>query len=419
MNVELLTGLRVVESSAFIAAPLAGMTLAQFGADVIRIDMIGGGIDYARLPLVAGGRSLYWTGLNKGKRSFAVDIRRPEGRELVQELATSPGQQGGVLLTNIGVPWLGHELLSKRRSDLISCTIEGNPDGSTAVDYTVNCATGFPFITGPGTRDSPVNHVLPAWDLACAYQAAFAIAAAAMNRVRTGKGAELRLALSDVAFSALSHLGMLAEAELLLQERPALGNYLYGAFGRDFGTQDGHRLYVAGISLGQWKSLVRACEMQPAMDRLQSQLGLDFTKEGDRFQAREVIAKEIDRWVGSRTIAQVRHTFDEHSVCWGQYQTVQQALAHDSRVSSANPIFERIHTLGVGTHLASGTPVRLRGQARHPTAAAPVLGAHTDEVLMDVLKLDSAAVGRLYDAGVVAGPERDPLMSSGQPFSLA
>ena len=64
MNFDLLGGLRVIESSAFIAAPLAGMTLAQFGADVIRIDMIGGGIDYARLPVMPEGRSLYWTGLN-------------------------------------------------------------------------------------------------------------------------------------------------------------------------------------------------------------------------------------------------------------------------------------------------------------------------------------------------------------------
>ena len=75
MTHSLLTPLRVIESSAFIAAPLAGLTLAQFGADVIRVDLIGGGIDYGRLPLMPGGRSLYWTGLNKGKRSVAIDIR--------------------------------------------------------------------------------------------------------------------------------------------------------------------------------------------------------------------------------------------------------------------------------------------------------------------------------------------------------
>src|SRR6478609_758471 len=106
MTHKLLAPLRVIESSAFIAAPLAGLTLAQLGADVIRVDMIGGGIDYGRLPLMPSGRSLYWTGLNKGKRSLAVDLRKPEGRELVQALVTAPGENAGVLLPNIGTPWL-------------------------------------------------------------------------------------------------------------------------------------------------------------------------------------------------------------------------------------------------------------------------------------------------------------------------
>ena len=126
--------LRVIESSAFIAAPLAGLTLAQFGADVIRVEMIGGGIDYGRLPLMPSGRSLYWTGLNKGKRSIAVDLRRPEGRELVRDLVTAGGENGGVLLTNIVTQWLAHASLAQQRADVITCTIEGNPDGSTAVD---------------------------------------------------------------------------------------------------------------------------------------------------------------------------------------------------------------------------------------------------------------------------------------------
>lgn len=178
MNYQLLGPLRVIESSAFIAAPLAGLTLAQFGADVIRVDLIGGGIDYGRLPLAPGGRSLYWTGLNKAKRSIAIDIRKPQGRELLRTLVAAPGPDGGVLLTNIATPWLSHSTLASLRADVITCTISGNPDGSTAVDYMVNAATGFPAITGNGSIQAPVNHVLPAWDVACAYQAAFALLAA-------------------------------------------------------------------------------------------------------------------------------------------------------------------------------------------------------------------------------------------------
>ena len=73
--VKLLQGLRVVEGTAFVAAPLAGMTLAQMGADVIRFDRIGGGLDHHRWPVTEDNRSLFWAGLNKGKRSIAVDFR--------------------------------------------------------------------------------------------------------------------------------------------------------------------------------------------------------------------------------------------------------------------------------------------------------------------------------------------------------
>jgi len=86
----ILSGLRVVEGSAFVAAPLGGMTLAQLGADVIRFDQIGGGLDYHRWPLASDGQSLFWAGLNKGKRSIQIDVRAPEGRELVAALIAAP-----------------------------------------------------------------------------------------------------------------------------------------------------------------------------------------------------------------------------------------------------------------------------------------------------------------------------------------
>ena len=87
----ILAGMRVVEGSAFVAAPLGGMTLAQLGADVIRFDPIGGGMDTHRWPVTAEGKSLFWAGLNKGKRSIAVNMHSPRGKELLTELITSAG----------------------------------------------------------------------------------------------------------------------------------------------------------------------------------------------------------------------------------------------------------------------------------------------------------------------------------------
>jgi 2-methylfumaryl-CoA isomerase len=412
MTYRLLAGLRIIESSAFIAAPLAGLTLAQYGADVIRIDMIGGGLDYARLPRVSKGRSLYWTGLNKGKRSVAVDLRQSEGRELVQALVTAPGQDGGVLLTNIATSWLDHGLLARRRHDLISCVIEGNADGSTALDYTVNCAAGYPAVTGNGSLRHPINHALPAWDLACAYQAAFAVLAAVMQRRQSGNGAALTIALSDVAFTTLSHLGVLAEAQVLQQDRPAIGNHIYGAFGRDFGCADGHRVMVAAISIGQWDALVKACDAGAAIAELEQRLGLDFRDEAQRYEAREAIAALLEPWFAARPRLGVEAELQKHRVCWGRYSTVRELLESDKRVGLANPVFETLQTPGIGTHLGAGATARIAGHEREPTSAAPLLGTHTDEVLHEVLGLDGSAIGRLHDRGIVAGPDRDPALGN-------
>lgn len=406
MTYNLLNGLQIVESSAFIAAPLGGLMLAQYGADVIHIDMIGGGIDYARWPVAPNGRSLYWTGLNKGKRSIAIDLRKPEGRELVAALVCAP--RSGVLLTNVSASWLSHAKLAEKRADVITCTIEGNPDGTTAVDYTVNCATGYPQVTGTSQDGRPVNHVLPAWDLACASQAAFAVLAAHGRRAATGEGAEIRLALADVAFTTLSHLGVLADAELFNEERPAIGNDIYGTFGRDFPCADGKYVMVAAISLRQWQSLVEACESSAAVAELGRRLNLNLSLEADRYAARAEVAEIIGGWILAHPLAEVAAKFEKLGVCWGEYKTPRQLLAGDARVSTTNPVFERIETPGLGSHLVAGATARISGLARTPVKPAPLIGEHTDDILSSVLGLGNTAIGKLHDAGVVAGPERDP-----------
>ena len=153
-----LEGMRVVELSSFVAVPLGGMTLAQLGADVIRVDQIGGGPDIDRWPLAPSGRSLYWAGLNKGKRSVTVDLRSPEGRELVADLVA----ESGVVLTNAPQrEGLTYEALRERRPDLIHVQLQGRRDGGNAVDYTVWRNTlGENVINGTGAdgnRDGVVD----------------------------------------------------------------------------------------------------------------------------------------------------------------------------------------------------------------------------------------------------------------------
>ena len=116
MSEQPLADLRVIEGSAFVAAPLGGMTLAQLGADVIRFDQIGGGLDHKRWPLAPSGQSLFWAGLNKGKRSLRINLRSDEGRELVSEVIAA----AGAFLTNFPARgWLSYETLRARRASLL------------------------------------------------------------------------------------------------------------------------------------------------------------------------------------------------------------------------------------------------------------------------------------------------------------
>ena len=127
----LLAGLRIIECATFVAGPSGCMALGQMGADVIRVDPIGGAADFNRWPLSPRtGASLYWAALNRGKRSVAVDLRSPEGREIVIGLATSPGPDAGVVVdNNVGRPWLSYEALASHTRTSSKCTSRGTPTG--------------------------------------------------------------------------------------------------------------------------------------------------------------------------------------------------------------------------------------------------------------------------------------------------
>lgn len=396
-----LSGMRVVEGSAFVACPSGGMTLAQHGADVIRFDTIGGGIDYHRWPLTPDGQSLYWQGLNKGKRSIQVDLRSPEGRELITALATAPGPDAGIFTTNFpAVGWLSYDSLRQHRDDLIMVAITGNHDGSTAVDYTVNCAMGYPWLTGD---DGTVNHVLPAWDIICGQTAALGVLAAERQRTRTGQGSLVNLALSDVALAAVSMLGHVAEAQLLGTQRPRIGNDIYGAFGRDFELADGERIQLVAVSARQWQGIVVACGIADEVAALEAETGLDFTGvDGDRYLALDRLNPLVAQWCATHTLAEASVALDAQGVCWGRYQSMLKLVAEDPRCSTANPLFADVEHPETGEYLTPGPPLRFPAESTTDPGPAPRLGQHTDEVLAEVLGLSSTDIARLHDDQVVA-----------------
>ncbi|NNE54276.1 MAG: 2-methylfumaryl-CoA isomerase [Sulfitobacter sp.] len=400
-----LKGMRVVEGSAFVAVPLAGMTLAQMGADVIRFDRIGGGLDAKRWPVAPSGQSLFWAGMNKGKRSIAVDMKSPEGQELITRIITAPGDDAGLFLTNLRVRgWMDYETLSRHREDLIMVTLMGDRRGRPQVDYTVNPALGIPDITGPEGHEEPVANALPAWDLVAGNMVVSSLLAAERHRLRTGEGQDVELSLKDVAAATLGHLGMIGDAVVNQTQRGKSGNALYGAYGQDFATADGKRVMVIGLTSRQWHGLVKVTSTTEKMAALASATGADLSEEGVRWKLRHQITEVLQPWFATRTSAEVATLLDAAGVTWSQFRTVQEAVTQDPDIGPDNPMFETLHQPGLGTFPVPGAPVTFSAHERTRPAKAPLLGAQTEEILGDIVGMDDTEIARLFDAGIVQSP---------------
>ena len=406
---ELLKGLRVVEGAAFVAGPSCGLYLAQMGAEVIRFDQIGGGPDFNRWPLAReNGKSLYWESFNKSKKSIAINLASPEGRALAVRLAAAPGENGGLFVTNFPAEgFLSYEALQAARRDVICVRVMGWADGKPALDYTVNSAVGVPTMTGHPDDPRPVNAMLPAWDFLTGAYAAFSLVSALLARRMDGKGREVRLPLSDIAAASMANMGLVGDLIGGAPDRPRMGNDLYGAFGRDFVTADGTRIMLVAITGRQWKGLLETLQIAEPVAVLEAQLGANFAEdEGQRFDHRAGLFPIFEAALAKRSLADLIPTFDRLGVCWGPYQPLSKAI-DDPRLYRGNPVFSEIDQPSGRRYLAPGFAGTVPQDERLPPRPAPRLGQHTDEVLASVLGMTSGEIGKLHDAGTVAGPTAD------------
>lgn len=402
MSAQPLAGLEIVECSTFVAGPSCGMSLAQLGADVVRVDLPGGGSDFGRWPLSATGASLYWTNLNKGKRSVAIDYRTPAGRDLLTAFTTRPGDRRGVYVDNVvGRNRLRHADLAAHRPDIITVHVEGFADGRPAVDYTVNASVGIATMTGPDFLDTPVNHVLPAWDLLTGMHAAVGVLAALERRRADGTGSAINVALYDVAVSAVGALGWFAEAEEAGTDRPRHGNHVFGSFGTDFATADGSRIMVVALTEGQWNALCDVTGTRDVFAALEKALDLDLRQESARYEVRETIASILRPWFGARELDALRPLLDQARVLWAPYLSVNEAAA--SARAADDPVLRNVDQPGIGPMATTVSPLRWTDTERTP-ATTPSLGGDTAVVLAESLGLTDAELGRLATDGVIALP---------------
>jgi 2-methylfumaryl-CoA isomerase len=393
---DLLSRVRIIEASSFVASPIAGLYCAQLGAEVIRVDQIGGGPDFHRWPVTRGNDSLYWENLNRAKKSLALDLGRPEGRELLQALVRATGQ----LITNFPAKgFMAHDVLVDGCAELITVRIMGWADGSPALDYTVNNTVGYPMMTGAGPE--PVNHVLPAWDLISGAYAAFALLAAMRRRSETGAGCELRIPLSDVAIGSVANLGGIAEVLYEGENRPRLGNTVYGLFGRDFVTADGVRMMIVVVTNRQWSNLLSALNLQQPVAAIEAERGVSFAKDdGLRFIHRDALFPLFEQAIGARAYVELAKALDAGGVVHSVYRTMLDA-AKDPRLVADNPIFGEAENPSGFAYPAAGAFATIPQLERQAPHAAPRNGQHSEQILADHLSLSSGEIARLIDAGIV------------------
>ena len=336
--------------------PLGGMTLAQLGADVIRFDPIGGGLDRNRWPVTEDGTSLFWTGLNKGKRSIQVDLRSPAGQELVDRADHRARRGGGLFLTNFPARgWLDYEALRgrPRRPDHgqhqrqprrhLGGRLHRQPGHRLSVGHRPAQPVGVPSTTccRRGMR-SPARSP-PAGMLA-----------AERHRTRTGEGQLVRVALSDVAFAMVGNLGKIAEAQICRRERPKDGNYLYGAFGRDFLTDDGQAHHdrradpapVAEPGRGD-RSAARPSRRSSGCSTSTS------TRRAIASRRARCSARSLKPWTISRTLEEIREVFDAPRGLLGPLPDVHGAGRRGSALLDRQPDVRRGRAAG-DRHLPDG-----------------------------------------------------------------
>src|SRR5262245_5709029 len=297
-----LAGVRIVEISSFVAVPLAGMTLGQLGAEVIRVDPVGGAADYRRWPLTGDGDSIYWAGLNKGKRSVAADFRSADGQDLVQRLIAD----AGALITNVaGRDWHSYDTLTRLPPYLIQVEVSSRADGGTGVAYTVNAGIGFPLVTGPAELATPVNHVLPACDVTCGIYTALAVVTALRHRDATGRGQQLSIPLENVALATAGNLSFFTEAMVTGSARKRIGNSVYGQYGQDFTSSDGASFMIVALTNRHFRDLTELTGTTKAVAALADTLGADFTDEGERYVHRDALSGLFSEWFSRQSAEQI------------------------------------------------------------------------------------------------------------------
>ena len=408
-----LESIRVLDLSRVLAGPWAMQILGDLGADVIKVERPGEG-DESRhwgppwIPLADGrpsGESAYFMTSNRNKRSVAIDIARPEGRELVRELARS----SDVFIENFKVGTmkrygLDYESLRAIRPDIVYLSLTGfGQEGPFAdrpgYDYLFQGLGGLMSITGepdgaPG--GGPQRIGVPVVDLFTGMYAAVAILAALHHRQATGEGQSLDISLFDAVLALGSNPLVYSLVGGKPQQRTGKSSPSIAPYGV-FPARDG-LFIVASANQSQWVALCKAIG--------HPELATDprFAKNGDRIANRAAMDETLSRVFSTQDRAHWESVLAQAGVPAGPINDSLQAIEHP-QAKFRQSLLSLKHSLGVDV-ASVASPLRMSATPVDYRRGPPLLGEHTIEVLRERLALDDAALAKLADAGLIQDGRR-------------
>jgi len=403
-----LSHIKVLDLSRVLAAPWAAQNLADLGAEVIKVERPLKGDDsrtYAP-PYLKDDQgketreSAYFCAANRGKKSITVNISKPEGQQLVRELA----KQCDVLVENYKVGdlaryGLGYDDLKKDNPGLIYCSVTGfgqtGPDKDRpGYDFMAQGMGGLMSITGerddlPGGGPQRVG--VPIIDLTTGMYATIAICAAIANRAVTGKGQWIDVALLDscVAFLANQAMNYFATGD---SPRP-LGNAHPNIVPyQTFKTADGALI----LACGNDNLFNKFCDVAGC-----AHLAKDprYSTNGERVNNRDEITRLLNEIFLKRPTREWVKLLDEAGVANGPINTIEKVF-EEPQVQARGLKIELPHAVAGKVPLVA-SPMKFSGTPIKHEVPPPALGQHTDEILSGVLKKNEAEIARLKAAGIV------------------
>ena len=374
-----LDGVRVVDLSRVIAGPWCGALLSDLGADVIKVEDTGTGDESRTWPPYKDGEAAAYLLFNRNKRAMTLDLKAPEGVEVVKTLVKG----ADVVIENFRTGTmesfgLGYEALSELNPKLIYCSVSafgrtGPRKDAPGYEALMQAFSGIMSITGePGGQ--PVRAGVSFLDLSTGILCALGVSAALLQRQRTGLGQRvdaslLETAVSLLAFHAEGYLLTGAIPKALGSGHPSLSPY------RNFKCRDGQWIFIAAANDRFWGKLARAIELPEMADDPR------FAKNQERVKNRAELEDILERAIAQRDREPLLKILEEADVPATPVNTVDQVM-NDPQTAERG-IVQRVRHSKLGEIPVVGTPLRFSRMSPGVRRAAPLRGEHTDEILAE------------------------------------